>query len=145
MRFHRRDFDDRHGFGRRDFGHHRHGFRRGFRILGLLMAVGGAGFLAAGCHRSPEERMSMVSEKIADRLEFNDQQKALLNDIVADMKKDFAEAKARRESMKGEFTAMLMAQDLDKAKIKGLIKERQERMDVLSDKYIDKIAAPCLH
>jgi len=133
MRHHHHHFGHRFGRG---FGR-----GRGFRALGILLTLGGIGLMASGCYRSPEERMTAISEKIADKLDFNDQQKAMLNDIVAEMKKDFAEEKAVRQSMKGEFKNMLLSDELDKAKIKGLIKERQARMEPKFDKYIDKIAA----
>lgn len=120
----------------------RHGYRRKWpRVLGILLAIGGVGMIAAGCHRSPEERMTAISEKIADKLDFNDQQKALLNDITSELKKDFADEKSLRDAKKEEFKSMLLADDLDKAKIKNLIKERQARMDSKIDKYLDKVAA----
>jgi Spy/CpxP family protein refolding chaperone len=124
----------------RQFGRRPH-FRRGFKALGILLAIGGIGVMAAGCHRSPEEKMTAISEKIADKLDFNDQQKALLADIIGEMKKDFAEEKALRQSMKGDFKTMILSDDLDKSKIKSLIKERQARMDSKVDKYLDKVAA----
>ncbi|KYG68339.1 hypothetical protein AZI87_03540 [Bdellovibrio bacteriovorus] len=110
------------------------------RVLGVVLAVAGVG-LMTGCHRSPEERINAVSEKIADKFDFNEQQKALLNDIAADVKKDFAEEKAVRQSLYGDFKTMLLSEELDKAKIKEVIKQRQARMDARTDKYIDKVSA----
>lgn len=120
----------------------RHAHRRKWpRILGFLFAIGSIGVLATGCNRSPEEKMTAISEKIADKLDFNDQQKVLLGDITNELKKDFAEEKSLRLAKKEEFKNMLLADDLDKARIKGLIKERQARMDSKIDKYLDKVAA----
>lgn len=111
------------------------------RVFAMVLAVGSLGFLAAGCHRSPEEKMTAISEKIADKLDFNEQQKALLADIVAEMKKDFAEHKAQRASTRGDIKSMILSDDLDKAKVKEMIKARQERMDSKIDKYLDRVAA----
>ncbi|WP_413288432.1 Spy/CpxP family protein refolding chaperone [Bdellovibrio sp. HCB337] len=120
----------------------RHTHRRKWpRILGMLLALGGIGVIAAGCNRSPEEKMTAISEKIADKLDFNDQQKGLLGDITNELKKDFAEEKSIRNAKKEEFKNMLLSDDLDKTKIKTLIKERQARMDSKVDKYLDKVAA----
>lgn len=120
--------------------HHHHAHRRWPRILGVLLAAGGIGFLS-GCHKTPEERMTAISEKIADKLDFNEQQKALLADITNEIKKDFAEEKSVRKSMKDDVKSMILADDLDKAKIKEVIKARQARMDSKIDKYLDKVAA----
>lgn len=145
MKFDNDDFDYGRGRGHRHFGRgpwgHRPHFRRGFRALGILLAIGGIGMMASGCHRSPEEKMTAISETIAYKLDFNDQQKALLADIVGEMKKDFAEEKALRQSMKGDLKSMILADDIDKEKVKTLIKERQARMDSKVDKYLDKVAA----
>jgi Spy/CpxP family protein refolding chaperone len=110
------------------------------KALGIILTVGGLSLLA-GCHKSPEERITKISEKIADKLDFNDQQKVLLSDITTELKKDFAEEKAYKQSMQGDFKAMLLAPDLDKAKIKDLINARHTRMDAKIDKYLDKVAA----
>lgn len=83
----------------------------------------------------------MISEKIASKLDFNDQQKALLADITNELKKDFADEKALRNAKQEEFKSMLLADELDRAKIKNLIKERQARIDSKVDKYLDKVAA----
>jgi Spy/CpxP family protein refolding chaperone len=110
------------------------------KALGIILTVGGLSLLS-GCHKSPEERITKISEKIADKLDFTDQQKVLLGDITTELKKDFAEEKAYKQSMQGDFKAMLLAPDLDKAKIKEAIKARQARMDSKVDKYLDKVAA----
>ena len=117
-----------------------HAKRKWPRALGILFAIGAVGTLA-GCHKNPEERISAISEKIADKLDFNEQQKVLLNDITSEIKKDFAEEKNRRQSMKDDFKNMILADDLDKAKIKEIINARHARMEEKTDKYLDKVAA----
>lgn len=117
-----------------------HNKRKWPRVLGVLFAIGSVGFLS-GCHKTPEEKITAISEKIADKLDFNTQQKALLSDITSELKKDFAEEKALRKSMKDDFKNMILADDLDKAKIKEHIKDRQARMNSKVDKYLDKVAA----
>ncbi|HEY1080045.1 MAG TPA: Spy/CpxP family protein refolding chaperone [Bdellovibrio sp.] len=117
-----------------------HAKRKWPRALGILFAIGAVGTLA-GCHKNPEERIAAISEKIADKLDFNEQQKVLLNDITAEIKKDFAEEKSRRQSMKDDFKNMILADDLDKAKVKELLNARHQRMEEKTDKYLDKVAA----
>ncbi|WII70847.1 Spy/CpxP family protein refolding chaperone [Bdellovibrio sp. 22V] len=120
--------------------HHSHHHRKWPKVLGILLAIGSVGFLS-GCHKSPEERISAISEKIADKLDFNEQQKALLGDITSEMKKDFAEEKNVRKGMKDTVKGLILADDLDKSRIKELIKARQARFDAKVDKYLDKVAA----
>ncbi|NUN04613.1 MAG: Spy/CpxP family protein refolding chaperone [Bdellovibrio sp.] len=117
-----------------------HAKRKWTRALGILFAIGAVGTLA-GCHKNPEKRIAAISEKIAAKLDFNEQQKALLNDITADIKKDFAEEKNRRQTMKDDFKSMILADNLDKAKVKELIHARRVRMEEKTDKYLDRVAA----
>jgi hypothetical protein len=55
------------------------------KALGIILTVGGLSLLS-GCHKSPEERITKISEKIADKLDFTDQQKVLLGDITTELK-----------------------------------------------------------
>lgn len=111
------------------------------KVLGLLAAIASIGILA-GCHRhSPEEKIQYVSEKIASKLDFNDQQKSLFEDITKELKVDFAEEKKIRLSLKSEVQGMIQSDQLDKVRVKSLIKERQDRMNSKIDKYLDKVAA----
>lgn len=95
----------------------------------------------AGCHhRSPEARIEYMSDKIASKLDFTQEQKAKLNAITADLKKDVAEEKARRQAMRGEVEQLILADTLDQKKVKSLIKAHHERMDAKVDVYLSKVA-----
>jgi Spy/CpxP family protein refolding chaperone len=117
-----------------------HKNRRGRKVAALLLAVIGTGSLMA-CHRSPEERVEHIGNRIASKLDFNEQQKALLQDITSEIKNDMKEMKASREGKFSEIEALLMAPTLDKAKIKAHIRERQELQASKVDKYLEKVAA----
>ena len=118
--------------------HHTHKPRK---VFAMLLAMIGLGGLAA-CHRhSAEERISKVSEKIASKLDFDENQKVLLAQITNEIKTDFAEEKVKRQAAKPEFEQLLLAETLDKDKVKKMIKERHERMNTKIDKYLDKVAA----
>ncbi len=110
------------------------------RTIGIALAVIGIGALSA-CHsRTPEARIDHVASKVADKLDFTDAQKVILNDIANDIKKDFQSEKEQRLAMKTDFKSWIMSDELDKAKVKGAVKNKMERMDSKVDKYIDKIA-----
>ena len=104
------------------------------KILGAFTVIISLGLLAGCHHSSPEDKIQKVSERIASKLDFNDQQKNILNDITSDLKKDFKEEKNIRLSHQDDIKKLILADTLDKDKIKVLIKERQERMNAKIDK-----------
>lgn len=116
-------------------------YRRKLPIIGMILAAGGIA-LASGCrHHTPEQRVAYVSEKIASKLDFNDQQKALLKDITDEVAKDMKEARERKKASAEEIKSMISGDVLNKTRVKELMKERQAFIDSKMDKYIDKVAA----
>ena len=111
------------------------------KLFGLVAAIATIGFLGACHHHSAEDRIGFIGDKIASKLDFNDQQKTLLSDITQELKKDFSEEKNIRLSLKSEVENMIQSDQLDKERIKTLIKEKQERMNAKIDKYLEKISA----
>lgn len=111
------------------------------RMLGIAVALIGMGALTA-CHsRSPESRVDHVASKVASKLDFTSEQKALLDDIAAEIKKDMQAEKEVRLSMKSEFKSWINSSELDKAKVKETIKSKVDRFENRVDKYLDKVAA----
>lgn len=116
-------------------------FRRKWPLIGLLVAASGVA-MATGCrNHSPEQRIAFVSEKIASKLDFNDQQKSLLKDITDEVQKDMKEARERKKAGAEEIKSMISGDVLNKARVKELLQQRQEFIDSKMDKYIDKVAA----
>jgi outer membrane murein-binding lipoprotein Lpp len=114
--------------------------KRRFKIAALFAVIAG-GIGLAGCrHSSPEARVDKISERIASKLDFNETQKDLLNAIKTEIKADMENEKKYRLAVKDEMQKMIMAPDLDQARLKDLFNERQQRMQVKADKYITKIA-----
>lgn len=118
-------------------------FGRGFkkrRMAGIVIALIGIGALSA-CHsRTPEARIDHVASKVASKLDFTADQKVLLDDIAAEIKKDFQSEKEVRLSMRNEFKSWIASSELDKAKVKETIKSKIDRMESRVDKYLDKVA-----
>ncbi|GEM_PF-1579274 len=118
-------------------------FGRGFkkrRMAGIAIALIGIGALSA-CHsRTPEARIDHVASKVASKLDFTAEQKVLLDDIAAEIKKDFQSEKEVRLSMRNEFKSWIASSELDKAKVKETIKSKMDRMEGRVDKYLDKVA-----
>lgn len=115
--------------------------RRTRRIAALFaVMLGGLGLTACKSH-SPEARVDKISEKIASKLDFSNQQKDLLKEITSEIKADIATEKSYKLSMKDEIQKMILAPELDQEKVRSLIKARQERMNSKVDKYLQKVAA----
>lgn len=112
---------------------------KAFTLTALVFGAGGLSACRGG-HHSPEARIDHVSSRIVKKLDFNDQQKSLVKDITDEMKKDFAEEKKYRESLKVEIQKLIEAPELDQVRVKTLIKEKQARMDGRVEKYVGKVA-----
>lgn len=111
------------------------------RFMAVAIALIGIGALSA-CHsRTPEARVDHVASKVASKLDFTAEQKTLLDDIANELKKDMADEKQNRLSMKEEVRSWIAGSELDKSKVKGAIKSKMERIDSKVDKYLDKVAA----
>jgi outer membrane murein-binding lipoprotein Lpp len=111
------------------------------RITALFaVLIGGLGI--SGCKpSSPEARIDHVSERIANKLDFTNQQKDLMKEITNEIKADFADEKSHKLAMKDEVQKMILAPELDRTKVRALIMARQERMNSKVDKYLEKVAA----
>lgn len=118
-----------------------HRIHRKKRFFAIAMALISIGALSA-CHgKGPEARIDHVASKVASKLDFTNDQKNLLQDITAELKKDMQSEKEVRLSMKSEFRSWISSNDLDKAKVKETIKTKMDRMEGRVDKYLDKVAA----
>lgn len=118
-----------------------HRIHRKKRFFAVALALISIGALSA-CHsKGPEARIDHVASKIASKLDFTNEQKNLLQDITAELKKDMQSEKEARLSMKSEFRSWISSNDLDKAKVKETIKAKMDRMEGRVDKYLDKVAA----
>lgn len=107
----------------------------------LFMALISSSVFAAGCkNHNPEARIEKMSKRIANKLDFNDQQKALLDQMTAELKKDFAAEVPFRQTLQDELKKQVNQPELDQAKLVQLIRERQARMDAKLEKYVAKIA-----
>lgn len=106
-----------------------------------LMAIISSSAFAVGCkHNSPEERIEKMSKRIASKLDFNEQQKSMLDQLAAEIKSDFAAEAPYRETLKEEFKKQVNATEIDQAKVVQLIRERKARMDARLEKYVAKVA-----
>lgn len=110
-------------------------------MLGIAVALIGMGALTA-CHsRTPEARVDHVASRVASKLDFTNEQKALLDDITTEIKKDMQAEKDVRLSMKNEFRSWINSSELDKTKVRDTIKAKVDRFEGRVDKYLDKVAA----
>ena len=110
------------------------------KFAALVAVLAGSGVMM-GCHKSPEERVEKISSRIASKLDFNEQQKALLKEITDELKQDVTQNQQLRRSRFSEIESIVMSTDIDQTKIKEFAKGHQNHMEAMTDKYIPKIAA----
>jgi Spy/CpxP family protein refolding chaperone len=109
--------------------------------MALFAVLAGGLGLTACRHGSPEARVDHISDKIADKLEFNESQKSILAEIKAEVKTDMESEKQYRLALKDEIEKMILSPDLDQARLKDLFNQRHQRLETKADKYIAKVAA----
>ncbi len=115
--------------------------QRTVKAVAVVFAIGALGAASGGCRgRSPEARVDHIADKIASKLDFTNEQKALLTKITDDLKKDFADERARKKALLPEMEQMLLADSLDQKRVKELIKARHDRMNSKVDGYLAKVA-----
>lgn len=110
------------------------------KIFVTIAMITSIGALSACRGHSPEKRIDRMAEKFSNKLDLNSSQKDIVKSITDEMKKDFAEEKINRLAAKEEIKKLVLSTELDQDKVKSLIKQRQERMNVKVDKYVEKIA-----
>lgn len=101
-----------------------------FGMLGIALA-GALG--AAGCnhHRgwhhggNPEKRAEWMADKVADKLDLNDAQKAKFKDVQDAMLSARKEMRAGRKDLHKELITMVKGPELDQARITTVVNERK--------------------
>lgn len=114
---------------------------RKLKKFAILVTVASIGGLMTACHHSPEKRIDHMSAKVASKLDFNDEQKRLLNDITADLKTEFKQMKSEKKAKIAEIKAIIAGNELNHEQVKKLMDERRQKMDQLFEKYFSKVAA----
>jgi hypothetical protein len=102
----------------------------------LLMAFGAI----VGCSsRSPDEKMSWMSEKISNKLDLNEDQELKLKDLMAAFKEQ-KKAHADEEG-KSQLKTMVLSEKLNHDALKGLFAKKQAKMNDSFEAVYPKLEA----
>ena len=94
----------------------------GVALMGLAFAAGpGSG----GWHRSPEEKVAYVKEKISEGLALDDAQKATLDRIADEIIAEHQEIRSGRQAFKTELTELISKEDVSADELKTLFDTRK--------------------
>lgn len=110
-------------------------------VLSLSLATSAVYAGKKGNRGNPEERQKQMVEKVTKKLELNDEQQGKLKDLMAAVKKKREQMKEGRKEGQAEVKTLLLAEKLDKAKLKSLFEKRHEALKSNSDEVLDKLIA----
>ncbi len=109
-------------------------------FLRMLVLVCAVGILSSCKYKTPEGRVDFVTDRLTSKLDLSDSQKSMLKEIGDHAKQDLNAEKEIRANLKPELIKMLGQPELDQARIKQILKERQARFDSRTDKYLSKVS-----
>jgi len=115
-------------------------FNRLTRTLSLtaLAAVALTGL--AGCKMSVEDRASYAAKYLSRKLDLTDAQKADVELLAKQAAEDFKGMKPDRKELADEVEKQMAAEKADVTQIRKLMAAQQAKRQVLTDKWITKIA-----
>lgn len=87
--------------------------RKGMMYIALLLAI----FVLAGCYRSPEQRAERVVNRIAGKLDLDEQQKAKLSSIKDEIMAKRPEMGKMRDEIFEEVISLMESDKIDDARL----------------------------
>ena len=108
--------------------------------IGTLVLAGA--LVGAGCHRhpTPAERADRMTSKIAKHLDLDDQQKAKLMAVRDEMLAARAESQQEHKAIMEEVVAQVQGDRLDQAKLAQLMDRHQAEQKRVMQRVLPKVA-----
>lgn len=116
---------------------HEYRYKRLFAIIALL-SLTGMNACRPWKHRSPDERVASMVERISKALNLDASQKQILERMKAEF---IAKHKADRPQMEAQFAALsdlVRSDTIDQAKLKTLRKKHQAHRESLENFFVEK-------
>ena len=112
-----------------------------FRVVVGTLVLAGA-LVGAGCHRhhTPSERADWMTGKIAKHLDLDDQQKAKLIAARDEMVAARAESRQEHKAIMEDIIAQVKSDRLDQAKLTELMDRHQAEQKRLVQRVLPKVA-----
>ena len=108
-------------------------------VLGVL-TVGAVAWAKHNGYCSIENRMQHISERIAHRLDLNDDQRVRLDDLVGTLRELRHEQRDSRQAMKDTVAEMLSAASLDRDRALALADQRLQGLSDSARTLVDAFA-----
>ena len=114
--------------------------RNTFRVVVGTLVLAGA-LVGAGCHRhhTPSERADWMTGKIAKHLDLDDQQKAKLIAARDEMVAARAESRQEHKAIMEDIIAQVKSDRLDQAKLTELMDRHQAEQKRLMQRVLPKV------
>ena len=112
-----------------------------FRVVVGTLVLAGA-LVGAGCHRhhTPAERADWMTSKIAKHLDLDDQQKAKLMAVRDEMVAARAESQQEHKAIMEDVIAQVKSDRLDQAKLTQLMERHQAEQKRVMQRLLPKAA-----
>ena len=112
-----------------------------FRVVVGTLVMAGA-LVGAGCHRhhTPSERADWMTSKIAKHLDLDDQQKAKLMAVRDEMVAARAESQQEHKAIMEDVIAQVKSDRLDQAKLTQLMERHQAEQKRVMQRLLPKAA-----
>ena len=112
-----------------------------FRVVVGTLVLAGA-LVGAGCHRhhTPSERADWMTSKIAKHLDLDDQQKAKLMAVRDEMVAARAESQQEHKAIMDDVIAQVKSDRLDQAKLTQLMERHQAEQKRVMQRLLPKAA-----
>ncbi|MBP8154599.1 MAG: Spy/CpxP family protein refolding chaperone [Nitrospira sp.] len=112
-----------------------------FRVVVGTLVLAGA-LVGAGCHRhhTPSERADWMTSKIAKHLDLDDQQKAKLTAVRDEMVAARAESQQEHKAIMEDVIAQVKSDRLDQAKLTQLMERHQAEQKRVMQRLLPKAA-----
>ena len=112
-----------------------------FRVVVGTLVLAGA-LVGAGCHRhhTPSERADWMTSKIAKHLDLDDQQKAKLMAVRDEMVAARAESQQEHKAIMEDVIAQVKSDRLDQAKLTHLMERHQAEQKRVMQRLLPKAA-----
>lgn len=112
-----------------------------FRVVVGTLVLAGA-LVGAGCHRhhTPSERADWMTSKIAKHLDLDDQQKAKLMAVRDEMVAARAESQQEHKAIMEDVIAQVKSNRLDQAKLTHLMERHQAEQKRVMQRLLPKAA-----
>ena len=112
-----------------------------FRVVVGTLVLAGA-LVGAGCHRhhTPSERADWMTSKIAKHLDLDDQQKAKLTAVRDEMVAARAESQQEHKAIMEDVIAQVKSDRLDQAKLTHLMERHKAEQKRVMQRLLPKAA-----